>query len=466
MAIRAPLLHITPERTGGSDMLRTAIMALGLLTAQAATAAPPVTSFTLDNGLRAVVIEDHRAPVVTHMVWYPVGAADEPWGHSGIAHFLEHLMFKGTDEIPEGAFSKIVAANGGQDNAFTSYDYTAYFQRIAADRLETVMKMEADRMVDLLLSEEAVRTERDVILEERNQRTDNSPQALFSEQMNATLFRNHPYALPVIGWRHEIELHNRETALKFYERYYSPDNAVLIVAGDVTPEEVRDLAARHYGPLEPSNYPPEARPQEPPQRAPRRIVMDDPQVRQPYVMRMYQVPTRGTGDTETAAALQVLSQILGDGITSRFAEKLERADKTAISTGAWYSAARRDAASFTIYGVPTAGTELETVESGLDDVLADMASEGPTAEELARVKRLNKASLIYGQDSQTGLANRYGRALSIGLSLDDVAAWPDAIQAVTAEDVKRVAADLLTPERSVTGWLRRSGADTTEETQG
>jgi len=441
-----------------------AMLGLGLV-ASGAAAEPEVSDFTLENGMRAVVIEDHRAPVVTHMVWYPVGAADEPWGHSGIAHFLEHLMFKGTDEIPEGAFSKIVAANGGQDNAFTSYDYTAYFQRIAADRLGLVMEMEADRMRDLAFTEEVALTERDVILEERSQRTDNNPQSLFSEAMSAALYRNHPYGIPVIGWRHEIRKHDRESALAFYERFYAPDNAILVVAGDVTPDAVRRLAETHYGPLEPEGRPPEARPQEPPVRAPQRIVMEDERVRQPYVMRQYLAPTRGSGDPETAAALEVLSQVLGDGITSRFAEKLERGDRTAISTGAWYSATMRDAGSFTIYGVPARGVDLRTVEDGLDAVLARLKEEGPTEEELDRVKRLSRASLIYAQDSQSGLARRYGRALAVGLDLEDIAAWPDAIQAVSAEDVRRVAREYLVPERSVTGWLRRDGSAAQAETE-
>lgn len=432
------------------------------LAAGPATAEPPVTTFALENGMQAVVIEDHRAPVVTHMVWYPVGAADEPWGVSGIAHFLEHLMFKGTDEIPEGAFSKIVAANGGSDNAFTSYDYTAYFQRIAADRLETVMRMEADRMVDLVISEDAVATERDVILEERNSRTENDPQALFSEQVSAALFQNHPYGVPVIGWRHEMEALDREDALAFYERYYAPDNAILVVAGAVDPEEVRRLAEIHYGPLAPSGRPPEARPQEPPQRAHRRVEMADPRVRQPYVYRIYATPSRGTGDTADAAALSILSSILGEGIQSRFAQALELGSKSAISTGSWYSASRRDMGVFAIYGVPAAGVDLAAIEAELDAELARIAADGPTDDELARVKRGIRADLIYAQDDQQSLARRYGVALSIGLTVEEIDAWPDRLMAVTAEDVARVAAAYLVPERAVTGTLTRTETSETD----
>ena len=435
-------------------------LAPGLLPVSAG-AAPAVTSFTLENGLRAVVIPDRRAPVVTHMVWYPVGSADEPQGKSGIAHYLEHLMFKGTDELPEGAFSEIIAENGGRQNAFTSYDYTGYFQKIAADRLDLVMRLEADRMRDLAFTEEAALTERDVIIEERNQRTENSPQALFSEQMDAALFQNHRYGVPIIGWRHEMDELTREDAFAFYERYYAPDNAFLVVAGDVDPAEVERLARIHYGPLEPSGRPPSARPQEPPQRAARRLAMQDERVRQPYVIRQYLVPSRSSGDPREAAALAILARILGSGITSRFSERLELTDKTAIDSGAWYSSSARDATSFTIYGVPAQGIDLATVESGLDAVLAEIVADGPTEEELTRIKRGIRADYIYAEDSQSSLARRYGIGLTAGLSIAEIEAWPDHLQAVTAEDIRNVAETYLIPARSVTGWL--SG---TEEEQG
>ncbi len=212
-----------------------------------------MSEFTLKNGLQVLVIPDHRAPVVTQMIWYKVGAADEPPGSSGIAHFLEHLMFKGTDLIPTGQFSKIIARNGGEDNAFTNHDVTAYFQRVAKDRLPKVMEMEADRMANLRLSEEDVATERKVILEERRSRVDNDPGSILQEQMMAALYANHPYGIPIIGWEHEIRALDREDALSFYRRFYAPDNAILVIAGDVEPEEVRRLAEETFGKLAPSD---------------------------------------------------------------------------------------------------------------------------------------------------------------------------------------------------------------------
>ena len=427
------------------------------------SAEPEVSTFTLENGMEAVVIEDHRAPVVTHMVWYRVGSADEPWGTSGIAHFFEHMMFRGSENYPEGVAGRIIAENGGSENAFTSYDYTAYFQRIAADRLDLVMGLEADRIANLIITDEQTATERKVILEERNQRTDSSPQQLFSEQMRAALYLNHPYGVPVIGWRHEMEELSTEDLKEFYERFYTPDNAILVVAGDVTPEEVKRLAEKHYGALKASGNPPDPRPAEPPQLAARRLAMDDPKVRQPYVMRLYKVPSYASGEPAEAAALTVLSEVLGTGISSRFAAKLQLAEKTAISTGAWYSVSSRDATGFGVYGVPSPGTDLATVEADLDEVIAEIAANGPSEEELDRVKRKLRAARIFAQDSQSSQANLYGRALAVGLTVADVDAWPGYVEAVTAEDVAKAARDHLIIDRSVTGWLTRTPAE--EQTQ-
>ncbi|MEE3099418.1 MAG: pitrilysin family protein, partial [Pseudomonadota bacterium] len=371
-----------------------------------------------------------------------------------MAHFLEHLMFKGTDEIPDAAFSKIVAANGGQDNAFTSKDYTGYFQRIAADRLGLVMKMEADRMRDLRLTDAQVLPERDVILEERNQRTDNTPSALFSEQRDAALFLNHPYGIPVIGWRHEMAALTRDDALAFYRTYYAPNNAILVVAGDVTPAEVERLAREHYGPLAPTvDLPERARPMEPPQTAARRLVYEDPRVRQPYVARVYLTPSRRDGQPE-AAALSLLSDVLGDGINSRLTQALVVRDGLAIQAGAWFSD-DRDYGQFGLWAAPRPGVSLEQVEAALDkEAAAFLAGPPPEAEELDRIKAGYRAAQVYAQDSQMAQARRYGEALSTDLTLEQVARWPDDIEAVTPEAIMDAAASALDLRRSVTGWLR------------
>lgn len=413
-----------------------------------------VTDFTLDNGLRVVVIEDHRAPVVVHMLWYRAGAADEPPGASGIAHFLEHLMFKGTDTLDAGEFSAIVARNGGSDNAFTSYDYTAYFQRVATDRLDLVMQMEADRMVNLQLTPEAVATERDVIIEERNQRVENNPSALFREQMGAAQYLNHGYGIPIIGWKHEVQALNLADARDFYRANYAPGNAVLVIAGDVTPDRARRLAQTHYGPITANaERSARARPQEPPQRAERRLRFTDPRVSQPYVTRSYLAPSRQSGHQQQAAALTVLAELLGGGTSSVLAEKLQFDQRLAVQTGAWYSGSALDDTTFNLAVIPAPGVSLQRAEDALDDALTGFIETGIDAGHLARIKRQMRAAQIYARDDVSQLARRYGSALTQGLTVADVQTWPDALDAVTGADVLDAARSTLNPDHAVTGWL-------------
>ncbi len=432
----------------------TPVLALGAFIGPA-QAVGDVTEFTLENGMEVVVIEDHRAPAVVHMVWYRTGGADEPPGKSGIAHFLEHLMFKGTDDLASGALSRIVEDNGGSDNAFTSYDYTAYFQRVAADRLGLMMEMEADRMRDLVLTPEEVATERDVILEERSTRTDSEPRALFREAMRATLFRNSPYGIPLIGWRAEMEGLDMDDAFAFYRRFYAPNNAILIVAGDVSPDEVRDLAETHYAPLEPSPaLAPRLRPQEPPSRTARRLEMRDERVTQPSLMRLYLAPSRVSGAQEDAAALVFLAELLGgSSATSVLGQALQYDTNTAVYAGAGYSAVALDDSTFSLFLVPADGVSLADAEAALDAELAAFLEEGPDPEAFDRIKMQIRASEIYALDDVQGLAQRYGEALTSGLSLDDVRDWPDVLQSVTPDDVMRMAAEVLDTRASVTGWL-------------
>lgn len=430
-------------------------IAVALALTLPATADEPVTTFTLDNGLNVVVIEDHRAPVVVQMIWYRVGAADEPAGHSGIAHFLEHLMFKGTEKVAPNAFSGIVEAQGGDDNAFTSWDYTAYFQRIAVDRLELVMEMEADRMRNLRLTEEDVTTERQVILEERAQRTDSDPGALLTEQMRAAQYMNHPYSIPIIGWRHEMEQLSREDALDYYQRFYAPNNATLVIAGDVQPDAVRALAEKYYGVLKPTDgLAPRERPQEPPQLAERRLELADERVSDPYIFRTYLAPERDPGAQKEAAALTVLAELLGgNGQTSVLARALQFDAQVAIYTAAFYDGTSIDDASFGLAVIPAPGVSLDEAEAELDRVLAEFLDQGPDSAALERIRTQVRAGEIYARDDVETLARRYGEGLSVGLTMTDIEGWDEALSAVTEDDIMAAARKVLDRRNAVTGRL-------------
>ena len=437
-------------------MFRTLFAALSLLAMPAI--AEEVTTFTLDNGMDVVVIEDHRAPVVVHMVWYRRGSADEPLGQSGVAHFLEHLLFKATDNMASGELSEVVAANGGSDNAFTSYDYTAYYQRVAADRLPLMMEMEADRMVNLRLTQADIATERDVILEERNMRVENNPSALAREQMMAAQYLNHRYGVPVIGWKHEMESLELEDALSFYDLYYSPNNAVLVVAGDVDPAEVRSLADQYYGVIPPEeNLPERLRAEEPPQTAARRLTFVDPRVSQPYLARSYLAPERDSGDQQKAAALVYLAEMLGGSpFSSALGVALQFDTQLAVYTGAGYDADKLDDTTFSLSVAPAEGVALSEVEAAMDAAIEEFLASEIDAARLESIRTQLRAGQIYARDNVEGLANRYGAALSQGLTVQDVQDWPAVLEAVTAEDIKSVAAEVLDTKRSVTMWVAAS----------
>jgi zinc protease len=439
----------------GVSRLATSAMATFMLAlaSQTASADPRATEFKLSNGMDVVVIPDHRAPVVTHMVWYKVGAADEPKGVSGIAHFLEHLMFKSTDKIAVGEFSKIISRLGGQDNAFTGQDVTAYHQRISKDELKKVMEMEADRMTHLRLTNDEVATERQVIIEERRSRIDNNPGARLDEQMNAALYLSHPYGVPVIGWAHEMAKLSREDALRFYKRYYAPNNAILVVSGDVTPDEVKRLAEETYGQL-PANPDVDTRkrPQEPPHVAARRVTLKDPRAGNASFHRYYIAPSYVNAKPGEAEALDLLLKILADGSTSRLYRKLVVEDKVAATTGGDYSGYAVDSGAISLYGVSNNG-DLKAVEAGVDGVLDEVRKNGVTELELERAKKSLLADYIYDSDNQANLARRYGWAVAIGRSIDQVEGWPTALAKVTTADVKKAANDYLDSRSSITGWL-------------
>ncbi|MFN3867541.1 MAG: M16 family metallopeptidase [Hyphomicrobiaceae bacterium] len=417
-----------------------------------------VTEFKLDNGMEVIVVPDNRAPVVTHMVWYRAGAADEPPGVSGIAHFLEHLMFKTTEKIPSGEFPKIVARLGGQDNAFTSQDATAYFQRVAKEHLPRMMEMEAERMVNLRLVESEVLTERDVILEERRSRVDNSPSALLDEQMDAALYKNHPYGIPVIGWEHEMARLSREDALAFYKRFYAPNNAILVVSGDVTPELVKDLAEKTYGklPANPAVGGQRVRPQEPKFSVARRLALSDPRAGQPTLYRYYLAPSYQTAPNGDAEALDILVKILAEGSTSRIYKSLVVEDRIASSASGGYYGGGLDSGKIVLHAVAAPGSDLDRVEKRLDEVIADVKANGVTEEALARAKSSYIADFVYESDNQATLARRYGWGRSVGRTVAEIDALPERIRKVTLDDVKRVAGLYLDISQSVTGTLTPS----------
>ena len=432
------------------------IALLSLLAWPVAAKAEGVTSFELENGLQVVVVENHRAPVVVHMVWYKVGSADEPRGKSGIAHFLEHLMFKATDELASGELSRTVNRNGGSDNAFTTQDYTAYFQRIASDRLELVMKMEASRMDGLRLVPEDIGTERDVVIEERNQRTENDPGALFSEQLRAAQYLNHPYGTPIIGWQHEANALTLEDANTFYAAHYAPNNAILVVAGDADPAEVKRLAEQYYGviPANPAVGERE-RVTEPPQLAERKLLYADPRIGNAYVMRSYLAPERNPGDQKEAAALTLLAEVLGGSpTTSVLAKKLQFETQSSVYASAWYRGQSLDETTFGLINVPVPGTPLEEAEAALDKAVADFMEEGVDPETLDRIKTQIRASEIYALDDISGLANRYGAGLTSGLTIADIEAWPDLLMAVTEDDILAAARKVFDRKNAVTGYVR------------
>jgi zinc protease len=450
-------MKLEPTKGALVSKLLIPALAVAAVTVVRANAEPTVTHFTLSNGLEVVVVPDHRAPVVTHMIWYKVGGADETAGRSGLAHFLEHLMFKGTKQNPGDHFSQEVASIGGQENAFTSSDYTGYFQRVPREHLKEMMALEADRITGLVLTDAVVRPELNVVLEEQNMRVANNPNARLGEQMDAALYLNHPYGRPVIGWRQEIEALTSEDALAFYRRFYTPNNAIVVIAGDVTADEVKADAEETYAKIAPrTEIKPRNRPKEPVQEAPRTVTLADPRVEQPSVSRNYLVPSSTTAKPGESEALDVLAHVLGSGSNSRLYRTLVVDKGIALSAGAYYSGTAVDYAKFGVYGSPKPGTTLRQVEDGIDAVLADVVDHGITADELDRAKNRLIADAVYAQDNQATLARWYGAALATGETVQMVQGWPDRIRAVTADAVRDAARNWLDTRRSVTGYLVKS----------
>lgn len=410
-------------------------------------------TFTLPNGMQVVLVKNQRAPIVTQMVYYKVGAADEVDGKTGLAHFLEHLMFKGTKTYASGEFSAQVARNGGRENAFTSADYTGYFQTIAKDRLDLVMKMEAERMTGLVLTEKEIEPERQVVLEERSFRVDNQPGAQLAEQMDAVLFMNHPYRRPVIGWEQEIRALSIEDIRAFYKKWYAPDNAILVVAGDITMDQLRPLAEKYFGVVPPSGVVRPPRPQEPVQHAGRTVTLKDDRVRQPSWRRSYLAPSYTSGETARAYPLEVLAQILGGGRLGRLHSALVADQSLALRVDAGYDPQALGPATFSFSGSPRPGVPVEKLAEAVEAEIAKVVEQGVTQEELTRAQKQLDDSAIYARDSDRQGARALAATLAIGGTIDDVESWPDRIKAVTVDQVNAAARAVFNDKQSVTALL-------------
>lgn len=402
-------------------------------------------TFTLANGMQVVVIPNHRAPVVTHMIWYRVGAADEPRGLTGMAHYLEHLLFKGTAEMKPGEFSKRIRALGGNDNAFTTQDYTAFFGSFATEHLDTVMKMEADRMMNTNPPPGDFASEQKVVLEERRQRTENDPRGFFSEQMKAMLFINHPYGNPVIGWQHEVGALAWPEIQKFYKQYYGPNNAILVVSGDITAAQLKPLAEKHYGPLKPITLPKREWTQVPPMLATPELTLRHPQIQQPVFMRLYRLPSANQS-REESYALSVLEEIIDGGAATRLYKSLVVEQKIATSVSFSYDGLALSDGSGWLYAVPAEGVDLKTVQTALETELRKLIKDGVTDAELSEAKMRMKDSAAFARDSLSGPAMTVGQALVTGIRLDDIEYWPYNLDQVTKEQIQAVAAKYLDPE--------------------
>lgn len=394
---------------------------------------------TLANGMRVIVKEDHRAPTVVHMVWYRTGAIDEVDGSSGLAHMLEHMMFKGTQKVGPGEFSRRVAAAGGRDNAFTSQDYTAYFQLVPKRALPEMMTLEADRMANLKLDEKEFAPELKVVMEERRMRTDDNPHSLLYERMNAMAFQTHPYRRPVIGWMNDLEHMTWQDAEAWYKRWYTPRNATLVVVGDVDHTALFKLAEKTYGVVKPHALPERRTLAEPKQLGIKRIDVKAP-AKLPYLVMAWKVPKlKDVGKDRDPYALQMLAAILDGHDASRFARNLVRGQKIAQSAGAGYDATLRGEAQFLLDGQPADGHTVTELEAALRAEIRAIQDKGVTEEELARVKTQTIAGQIYKRDSMMGQAMEIGALEVIGMHWQDIDRMLDQLRSVTAAEVQAVA---------------------------
>ncbi|MCM2306495.1 MAG: insulinase family protein [Sulfuritalea sp.] len=414
------------------------LVLLAFAVAPAPTLANPFET-RLANGLRVIVKEDPRAPTAVHMVWYRAGSMDEKDGTSGVAHALEHLMFKGTRNLKSGEFNKRVAEAGGRDNAFTSRDYTAYFQIVPKGALPEMMKLEADRMANLTLDAKEFAAEIKVVMEERRLRTDDNPQALVYETLNSTMFQAHPYRRPIIGWMDDLEHMTWQDARAWYRAWYAPNNAYVVVAGDVDHREVFRLAQKYYGPHKAKPLP-ERKPQNEPQQAGIRRVSVKAPAKLPYIAMSWKAPRlRDVQKDRDPYALEVLAAVLDGHDASRFAKNLVRGSKVAQSAGAGYDGTLRGEASFTLDGQPAEGKTVAELEAALRAEIKRIQDEGVSAEELARVKTQSVAAQIYKRDSLMAQAMEIGGLEAAGVSWRDIDVLLEKLKSVSSDEVQAVA---------------------------
>ncbi len=409
---------------------------------------PRVHEFQLDNGLKILVQEDHRAPVVVSQLWYKVGSSHEPPGLTGISHVLEHMMFKGTENLKTGEFSRIIAAEGGRENAFTGRDYTAYFQQLEKERLEVSFRLEAERMHKLRLDAEEVAKEIRVVMEERRLRTDDSPQGLTQEQLYATAFVTSPYRNPVIGWERDLQTLDLEDLSRWYRQWYAPNNATLVVVGDVQPQTVFALAETHFGPLPPSEPPIDNAPaDDAPQLGERRVMVKAP-AELPYLIMGYKVPTLKDADPDWEPyALEVLAGILDGGGSARFSRELVRGSQLAASAGVGYSLSSRLDSLLVLAATPAPGREVAALEQALREQVRQLQEQPVEAAELRRVIAQVVAADVYQRDSTFYQAMRLGIPETIGLGWEALADYVERVQQVTPEQIQKVARKYLTDER-------------------
>jgi zinc protease len=433
------------------------VLIVALVLSGAASAAAPstasITESTLPNGLKILVKTDRRAPVVVSMVWYRVGSMDEVSGTTGVAHVLEHMMFKGTKAVPAGEFSRIIAEAGGRDNAFTSRDYTGYYQMLHKSQLALSMKLEADRMANMILSAEDFGKEIRVVMEERRWRTDDRPRALVYEQLNATVFKAHPYRNPTVGWMSDLEQMTVADARAFYDRWYAPNNATLVVVGDVTAQEVHKLASQHFGPLKQKALPPRKITEEPPQRGPQQLTVRAP-AELPYVLMAYRAPALRDPEKEWEPyALEMLANVLDGNDAARLNRTLVRSQRVASSADASYDGIGRGPGMFFLSGTPTSGKKVSEVEQALRREVQKIVAEGVTAEELQRVKSQAVASRVYERDSMFYQARQIGSLDMVGLPHTFIDLYVEKLKLVTSEQVQAVAKKYLVDEGLTVAYL-------------